>query len=120
MVKDTTDEVQKRQLKWSEHTNRMDEARWLQKVVEGVPQEKREGGRPRRVWRYDVKERTDARDRAEGVCYRREGWRLGAEKRHSCKVMCKYIYHIQTILLPLRVILCKLAASNDKHKKKCF
>jgi hypothetical protein len=27
MVKDTTDEVQKRQLKWSEHTNRMDEAR---------------------------------------------------------------------------------------------
>jgi hypothetical protein len=43
-------------------------------VLEWVQQEKGKGGRPRRGWRDDVKEGTEARDRAEEDCYRREAW----------------------------------------------
>jgi hypothetical protein len=59
----------------------MEETRWPRKVPNGVPQEKCKRGRLRRDWKEDTKEAMEGRDRAEEDCYRREGWRLGAEKR---------------------------------------
>jgi hypothetical protein len=58
-------------------------------ILEWVPQEKRKQGRPKRGWRDDVKEATEARDRAEQDCCRREEWRLGAGNGDSCKIIRK-------------------------------
>jgi predicted transposase YdaD len=68
MVKDTTEEVQKRQLIWFGHISRMKERKWTRKILEWVPQEKLKRGRPRRGWRDDIKEAMEARDRAEEGC----------------------------------------------------
>jgi hypothetical protein len=83
MEKDIVDEVQKRKLIWFGHTNRMDETGWPRKLLEWVPEEKCEGGRPRQGWRDEVKEAMEARDFADEVCCRRENWRLGPEKRRQ-------------------------------------
>jgi hypothetical protein len=57
---------------WFGRTDRMDKKRWPGKVLECVPQEKRERGRQRRGWRDDIKRAMEARNMAEEDCYRRE------------------------------------------------
>jgi hypothetical protein len=54
--RDIMDGMQKRQLIWSGHINRMDETTWPRKVLERVRQEKCKGG-----CREDAKEGTEAR-----------------------------------------------------------
>jgi hypothetical protein len=83
MGRNIVDKVQKRQLNWSGHANRMDVTRWSRKVLKWVPQEKRERGRPKRAWRDDMKEAMETRNLDKEDCYRREEWRLGSEKRRQ-------------------------------------
>jgi hypothetical protein len=83
MEKDVKDRVQKRQLTWFGHTRRRGEKSWTWEVPKWVPQDKHEQGRSRRGWRDDMKEGTEARDRAEDDCCRREEWGLGEEKRRQ-------------------------------------
>jgi hypothetical protein len=80
MGKDIIDEVQKRQLIWSGHTNRMDETRCPRKVLKWVPREKCKHRWLRQACRDDIKAAMGARNLTEEDCYRREEWRLGAEK----------------------------------------
>jgi hypothetical protein len=72
MEKDVIGEVQKQQLIWCGHTNRMDEMRWPRKVLEWVPQEKRKQGQLGWGWRDDIKTAMEARNLTEEDCYRRE------------------------------------------------
>jgi hypothetical protein len=69
--KDIIVEVQKQQLIWFGHTNRMDEIRWPRKVLEWVPQEKRKQGQLRQEWRDYIKEVMEAMDLG-GDYYRRK------------------------------------------------
>jgi hypothetical protein len=68
MEKYITDEVQKRQLIWFEHTNRMYETRWRGKVLKWVSQEERKRRRSRRSWGDNIKEAMEARDLEEECC----------------------------------------------------
>jgi hypothetical protein len=84
--------VQKQQLIWFGHTNRIGEKRLPKEVLKWVPQEKSKWGWPRRGWRDDIREAMEARDCAEEKCYRREEWRLRAEKWKQLQIICIYIY----------------------------
>jgi hypothetical protein len=86
----------------------MEKMRRERKVQERVSQERRERSPPRRGWRDDTKE---ARNMAEEDCYGREEWRLGAEKRRSCKIIRKmYTYNLRSegVLLNPLEFTCKL------------
>jgi hypothetical protein len=90
MGNDIIEEVQKRQLKWFGHTNRMDETRWPRKAVKWAPQEKCERGRQRRGWTEDIKEAMEGRESAvEG-----KSGEWGRRNGDGCEINSIYIYII--------------------------
>jgi len=75
------DTVERKQLTWYGHLQRMNEARWPIKIFKWIPPEKRKRGRPPRRWKRDIEEAMNARGLKDGDWQDRQGWKLRSEKR---------------------------------------
>ena len=50
-IQNITSWVQRRRTEWSEHVSRMADDRLVEKVHDGIPEGKRNRGRPMKIWR---------------------------------------------------------------------
>ena len=80
---DILDEVQRKQLVWFGHINRMEEGRLPRQVMNWVPPWRKKRGRPRRSWRMGIEEAMTVRGLEIGDCADRQLWKLGAERRRE-------------------------------------
>jgi hypothetical protein len=65
----------------------MDGTRWPRNVLEWVPQERRERGRPRRGWREDTKEAMEARTSLKKIVIEGKSGDWGRRNGDSCKTI---------------------------------
>lgn len=77
------EEIERKQLIWFGHVNRMPEERWPKKILTWIPPEKRKRGRPRTSWRGGIDEAMSARGLEEELCLDRGEWKLGTERRRQ-------------------------------------
>lgn len=73
------DRMERRQLQWFGHVQRMSDERWPKKVLNWSPPGRRKRGRPRYMWRGRIIEAMRARGLEDGSWNNREEWKKGIQ-----------------------------------------
>jgi hypothetical protein len=82
-VKGKPDIIERKRLQWNGQVKGMPEDRIPKLVMEWIPRERRERGRPRKTWREGVQAATTTRNLEPDQWEKREDWRLVSERRRQ-------------------------------------
>ena len=80
---DIIDIIEKKRLKWYGHVKRTPEERIPKLIMEGIPQERRKRGRPRKSWMEGVQAAMKTRNLEPDQWGNREEWRLVSGRRRQ-------------------------------------
>lgn len=81
--KDILEEIERRQLVWFGHVNRLDDNRWPKRILKWTPPQHRKRGRPKRSWRDEINDAMSSRNLSPSTCQNRKEWKLGTERRRQ-------------------------------------
>ena len=81
--KDIMDTINMKRLIWYGHVQRMPAERWPKRMLDWVPDRRRERGRPRRIWRENIHVEMEWRHLQNGDWENRKGWLAGCGKRRQ-------------------------------------
>ncbi|XP_030753594.1 uncharacterized protein LOC115880517 [Sitophilus oryzae] len=76
-------EIEKRQLVWYGHVQRMREDQIPKKVLKWIPSERRKKGRPKATWIGGIHKAMSERNLHPGDWENRKGWQLGTGRRRT-------------------------------------
>lgn len=77
------DEVQRRQLVWYGHVERMNNGRIPKQILQWVPTERKKRGRPKATWMGGIQKAMSERNPQPGDWENREVWKLGTGRRRT-------------------------------------
>ena len=80
---DIIDNIEKKRLQWYGQVKRMEEDRLSKLIMEWIPPERRERGRPRKTWMEGVQAAMTSRDLEPEQWRNREEWCLGSGRRRQ-------------------------------------
>ncbi|XP_044744708.1 uncharacterized protein LOC123306668 [Coccinella septempunctata] len=78
-----TTEIERNQLIWYGHVQRMPNTRLPKRVMEWIPMGRRKRGRPRKTWKEGVSRAMSERSLTEDQCSDRRTWKLGIGQRRK-------------------------------------
>lgn len=77
------DDIERKQLTWYGHVNRMHEGRLPKLTMEWQPQEKKKRGRPKTSWGTEIRKAMSVRNLEQGQWENRKEWILGIGQRRK-------------------------------------
>ena len=80
---DIIDTIEKKRLQWYGHVKRMPEDRLSKLIMEWIPAERRNRGRPRKTWMEEVQAAMTSGDLEPEQWRNSEEWRLGSGRRRQ-------------------------------------
>ena len=80
---DIINTIEKKRLQWYGHVKRMPEDRLSKLIMEWIPPERRERGRPSKTWMEGVQVALTSRDTEPEQWRNREEWSLGSGRRRQ-------------------------------------
>lgn len=78
-----TQDIEKKQLIWYGHVERMNNTRWPKKIINWQPRGRRKQGRPKLEWQKSVHKAMSERNLSTEDCTNRTGWKLGIGQRRK-------------------------------------
>lgn len=76
-------DIERQQLMWYGHVQRMDDTRLPKQIMQWIPQHRRKRGRPKKTWNEGVTRAMSARNLSEGQWNDRKTWKLGIGQRRK-------------------------------------
>ena len=76
-------DIERKQLVWYGHVQRMEESRLPKKVMNWIPPNRRKRGRPRKTWKEGIAKAMSSRDLREGQWEDRKRWKLDIGQRRK-------------------------------------
>ena len=80
---DIIDSIERKSLQWYGHVRRIPEERITELIMEWIPRERRERGRPRKTWMEGVQVAMTTRNLEPDKWRNREEWRLVSGRRRQ-------------------------------------
>ncbi|CAG9839790.1 unnamed protein product [Diabrotica balteata] len=77
------DEIQRRQLIWYGHVERMDDDRLPNQILKWTPRERRKRGRQKQSWLGGIQKAMSERNLHPGEWNDRRSWKLGTRRRRT-------------------------------------
>ncbi|CAG9833888.1 unnamed protein product [Diabrotica balteata] len=76
-----TTDIERKQLIWYGHVQRIEDTRLPKKIMQWVPPNRKKRGRPKKTWKEGVTKAMSTRDLRDGQWDDRRTWKLGIGQR---------------------------------------